>query len=120
MRSRIEAADLVEAAAAFLKEAEAELSGRTAFHAKVAANALAIAVRELRERPGEVEAEALAALLPDIPAAERVAAACARIRSGAWTAETPGLLDALEAGVTARLSVDNPRFSTLGRLNRHS
>lgn len=120
MRSRIEAADLVEAAAAFLKEAEAELSGRMAFHAKVAANAIAIAVRELRERPGEVEAEALAALLPDIPADERVAAACARIRAGSWTAGTPGLLDALEAGVTARLSVDNPRFSTLGRLNRHS
>ena len=39
MRSRIEAADLVEAAAAFLKEVEGELSGRMAFHAKVAANA---------------------------------------------------------------------------------
>lgn len=116
MRSRIEAPDLVEAAAAFLKEAEAELAGRMAFHAKVAANALAIAVRELRERPGEVEAAALSALLPDVPAEERVTAACARIRSGAWTAQTPGLLDALEVGVAARLAVDNPRFSTLQRL----
>lgn len=116
MRSRIEAVDLVEAAAAFLKEAEGELSGRMAFHAKVAANALAIAARELRERPGAVEAEALGALLPDVPLDERLAAACARIRSGAWTTETPGLLDALEVGVTARLAVDNPRFSTLQRL----
>jgi len=116
MRSRIEAVDLVEAAAAFLKEAEGELSGRMAFHAKVATNALAIAARELRERPGAVEAEALGALLPDVPLDERLAAACARIRSGAWTLETPGLLDALEAGVTARLAVDNPRFSTLQRL----
>lgn len=116
MRSRIEAVDLVEAAAAFLKEAEGELSGRMAFHAKVAANALAIAARELRERPGAVEAEALGALLPDVPLDERLAAACARIRSGAWTTETPGLLDALEVGVTARLAVDNPRFSTLPRL----
>ncbi|MFD0847718.1 DUF6285 domain-containing protein [Sphingosinicella xenopeptidilytica] len=116
MRSRIEAVDLVEAAAAFLKEAEAELSGHMAFHAKVAANALAIAVRELRERPGAVEAEALGALLPDAALDERLAAACARIRSGAWTTETPGLLDALEVGVTARLAVDNPRFSTLQRL----
>lgn len=116
MRSKIEAVDLVEAAAAFLKEAEGELSGRMAFHAKVAANALAIAARELRERPGAVEAEALGALLPDVPLDERLAAACARIRSGAWTTETPGLLDALEVGVTARLAVDNPRFSTLPRL----
>ncbi|WP_300535826.1 DUF6285 domain-containing protein [Sphingosinicella sp.] len=120
MRSRIEAADLVEAAAAFLKEVESELSGRMAFHAKVAANALAIAFRELRERPGEVEAQALGALLPDVPLNERVAAACTRIRSGAWTVETPGLLDALEAGVAARLAVDNPRFPTLQHLNRHS
>jgi len=116
MRSRIEAADLVEAAAAFLKEAEGELPGRMAFHAKVAANALAIAVRELREQPDDVEAEALGALLPDVPPGKRVAATCARIRSGAWTVETPGLLDALEAGVTARLAVDNPRFPTLQRL----
>ncbi len=116
MRSRIEASDLVEAAAAFLKEAEGELSGRMAFHAKVAANALAIALRELRERPDEAEADALSALLPDVPAEERVAAACARIRSGVWTAETPGLLDALETGIVARLAVDNPRFSTLQRL----
>ncbi|BBE35758.1 DUF6285 domain-containing protein [Sphingosinicella microcystinivorans] len=116
MRSRIEAADLVEAAAAFLKEAESELSGRTAFHAKVAANALAIVVRELREHPSEAEAAALGALLPDVAAEARVAEACARIRAGEWTAETPGLLDALEAGVRARLAVDNPRFSTLQRL----
>ncbi len=116
MRSSIEAADLIEATAAFLKEAEGALSGRMAFHAKVAANALAIAVRELREKPAEVEADALGALLPGVPTGERVAEACARIRTGAWTAETPGLLDALEAGVVARLSVDNPRFSTLKRL----
>ncbi|MBB4632982.1 DUF6285 domain-containing protein [Sphingosinicella soli] len=120
MRSRIEATDLIEAAAAFLKEAEGELSGRMAFHAKVAANALAIAARELRARPAEAEAAALGSLLPDVPAGARVAEACARIRAGDWTTRTPGLLDALETGVAARLTVDNPRFSTLERLNRHS
>ena len=116
MRSNIEAADLIEAVAVFLRDAEGALEGRMAFHAKVAANALAIALRELRERPAEAETEALGALLPDVPADERVAAACARIRAGEWTAETPGLLDALEAGVMARLGVDNPRFPTLERL----
>lgn len=116
MRSHIEAADLIEAATAFLRETEAELSGRTAFHARVAANALAIAARELQDRPAEVEAAALAALLPDVAPEARVAAVCARIRSGAWSAETPSLLDALEAGITARLAVDNPKFPTLERL----
>lgn len=116
MRSRIEAVDLVEAAAAFLKEAEGELSGRMAFHAKVAANALAIAARELRECPAEADTAALGVLLPDTPSEARVAEACRRIRAGEWTSQTPGLLEALEAGVTARLTVDNPRFPTLARL----
>jgi hypothetical protein len=120
MRSNIEAVDLIEAAAAFLKEAEGELSGRMGFHAKVAANALAIAARELRERPADAEAAALGMLLPDVAAEARVAEACAHIRAGEWTAETPGLLDTLEAGVVARLAVDNPRFPTLQRLNQHS
>ena len=118
MRSHVEAVDLIEAAAAFLKEAEGELSGRMSFHAKVAANALAIAVRELRECPGEAEAAALGALLPDVAPEAWVAEACARIRSGEWTMETPGVLDALEVGVVARLGVDNPRFPTLERLRR--
>lgn len=106
----IEAADLVDAVEAFLRQLEAELDGRRAFHAKVAANALAIAARELRQQPAAVEAAALAEL------ASNPADACARIRAGTWTTETPGLLNALEAGIAARLAVDNPKFSTLGRL----
>jgi Domain of unknown function (DUF6285) len=110
MAGAIDAADLVDAVQAFLREIESELGGRRGFHAKVAANALAVVARELRERPGEVEAAALATLGSD------VADACSRIRSGEWSAATPGLLDTLEAGIIARLAVDNPKFSTLARL----
>lgn len=106
----IEAADLIDAVEAFLREVESDLEGRRGFHAKVAANALAIVARELRNKPAAVEAAALAAL--SLTAAD----VCTRIRSGALTAETPGLLDALEAGIAARLAVDNPKFSTLERL----
>jgi hypothetical protein len=36
------------------------------------------------------------------------------------TTATPGLLDALERGIIARLAVDNPKFSTLDRLKEKS
>ena len=110
MAGTIEAADLVEAVRGFLAEIEGDLKGRRAFHAKVASNALAIVVRELRERPLEAEAAAFGTLGSD------PVEACRRIRAGEWTSATPGLLDALESGIIARLAVDNPRFSTLPRL----
>jgi Domain of unknown function (DUF6285) len=110
MAGSIGAADLVEAVEGFLRQLESELGGRHGFHAKVAANALAVVARELRKGPAEIEAAAFASLGSD------VADACSRIRSGEWTAATPGLLDAVERGIVARLAVDNPKFSTLTRL----
>jgi hypothetical protein len=110
MAGSIAAADLVDAVRGFLAEVEGELSGRRAFHAKVAANALAIVARELRQQPGNIEAAAFARL--GVDAAE----ACRRIRAGEWGLATPGLVDVLEAGITARLATDNPKFSTLARL----
>jgi hypothetical protein len=116
VRATIDAGDLIDAAEAFLRDIEGELSDRSAFHAKVAANALAIAAREFRQKPAEAEAEALAELLPDTPPDERRRRVAGKIRAGEWSAVTPGLLDAVEKGVIAHVTVDNPKFSTLARL----
>ena len=111
------AADLAEAVQAFLKQAEASLSGREAFHAKVAANALGIVIRELRQQPDTVEQVELARLLgcmgslPDL----RIAL-CDGLRNGSLSPGTPGLLDALIVATRAKLAVDNPKYSTLTRL----
>ena len=55
MSEQIEAAALIEAVAAFLQSIEGELSGRNAFHAKVAGNALGIVARELAQAPRAAE-----------------------------------------------------------------
>lgn len=99
-------AELVDAVEAFLRGVETKLSGREAFHAKVAANVLAIVARDLRQDPDATEAAALG----------DVADLCARLRSGAAGPDTPGLLDALTEAAIARLAVDNPKYSTLARL----
>ena len=99
-------AELVEAVEAFLRGVETRLSGRESFHAKVAANVLAIVARDLRQDPDAVEAAALG----------DVAALCQRLRSGEAGVDTPGLLKALTEATVARLAVDNPKYSTLERL----
>ena len=107
------APELLEAVAAFLAEIEPGLTGRAAFHAKVAGNVLAVVARELDQQPERAEAAAFAHLLgPGATAAD----VCQRLRDGSLTIATPGLLDALLAATTARLAVDNPRYSTFGRL----
>ncbi len=96
------AAELVAAVRAFL--AALPLEGRDAFHAKVAANALAIVERELGASP------------PPAPLGLSDAELSAAIRAGRLDAATPGLIDALIAATCARLAVDNPRYPTLARL----
>lgn len=117
MAEQIEAAVLVEAVAAFLREIEAELSGRSAFHAKVAANALGLVARELAWQPQRAEAAALAGFLGHDAGLDALRAElCGRLRSGQLTPETPGLLEALTEAVVAKVCVDNPRYSTLDRM----
>lgn len=103
------ATQLLEAVQLFLKEAEGELSGRLAFHAKVAANTAAIVARELQQAPDEAEAAAFAPF-------GGVKAACERLRAGRLSPEDPALLKAIRAGALARLAVDNPRYATFQRL----
>ncbi len=111
------AADLIDSVRGFLAEVESRLSGREAFHAKVAGNVLALVERELRQQPEQVETRALARLLGhDAPLTELREETCAALRERRIGIETPGLLDALIEATLARLAVDNPKFSTFRRL----
>jgi hypothetical protein len=92
------------------------LSGQAAFHARVAANALAIVARELAQRP---EAEAgekarLVALLgQDGSIAELNSTLCAAIADGSISLNTPGLFDHLDAATIAQVSIDQPKYAGL-------
>jgi hypothetical protein len=117
MAEQIEALTLVTAVADFLKSIEPELSGRSAFHAKVAGNALAIVAREMEQAPQAEERAALAGFLGHDAGLDALRAEiCGRLRAGQLSPETPGLLEALTVAVVAKARVDNPRYSTLARL----
>jgi len=103
------AEQLLAAVRLFLKDAEGELRGRLAFHAKVAANSLAIVERELAQPPDSAEAEALAPF-------GGAAGFCEALRDGRLDPEDPAALKALRLAVLARLAVDNPRYPTFTRL----
>lgn len=103
------AEQLLAAVRLFLTEAEGALSGRLAFHAKVAANSLAIVERELAENPDEAEREALGAF-------GGAPVLCAGLRDGRIDPADKAVLQAVRAGVLARLLVDNPRYPTFARL----
>jgi hypothetical protein len=104
------ATQLLDAVALFLKEAESALDGRLAFHAKVAANSLAIVGRELALAPDDAEAAAFAPF-------GGAAAACEALRAGTLAPDDPALLTAIRAAALARLAVDNPRYATFQRLS---
>ncbi len=117
MSEQVSAAALIEAVAGFIAEIEGQLSGRQAFHAKVAANALAIVARELAQQPRAAETAALAGFLGhDAPLDKLRAELCGRLRMGTLTPETPGLVEALTEAVLAKVAVDSPRYSTFKRL----
>jgi hypothetical protein len=92
------------------------LENRTAFHARVAANVLAIVARDLSQTPEKTEADALSRLLPgpsEIPAQD----VCDALRNGTLTENSENLLDILLKASMARVAVDNPKYSTLQRLS---
>jgi hypothetical protein len=117
MADQVDATALIDAVAAFLRSVEGDLPGQKGFHAKVAANALAIVARELAQQPAAIEAAVLSEFLGHRAAlASLRAELCGRLRAGQLTPETPGLLEALTMATMARVAVDNPRYSTLARL----
>jgi hypothetical protein len=92
-----------------------KLEHRMAFHLRVAANVLAIVARDLSQSPEKTEAEAYSCLLQtasDFPAQD----VCTALREGTLTETSEGLLEALLAASIARVAVDNPKYSTLLRL----
>jgi len=115
MQDQPTAAELVEAVAEFIRNhAMPQLQGHTAFHARVAANALDIVKRELEIAPSANTGEAarLKALLGrEGPLEELNRELCARIESGAIGLETPGLTDHLWATTLTKLAIDQPNYS---------
>ena len=120
MHDRPSAAQLVAAVRDFLERvAQPELRGHSAFHARVAANALAIVERELAlgAEQDAAERERLRALLgADGPLEAQNRALCREIRAGRIGLDTPGLLDHLRATTLAKLAVDQPSYSGYRRV----
>jgi hypothetical protein len=109
--------ELVDVVRDFLeKRAMPELKGHTAFHARVAANALGIVSRELKLGPGfaENERRQLTALLGTEASIETLnRELCRRIRSGDVDLQTPGLSEYLVEATRNKVEIDQPHYSGL-------
>jgi hypothetical protein len=107
--------ELVTAVREFIEDqAIPQLEGRTAFHARVAANALAIVERQLALGPAAEAAEhkRLSALLAQEGDLEELTRElCQRIRSGSMGPDRADLLDHLRTTTLDKLAVDQPRYS---------
>lgn len=104
------APQLLESVQLFLKEAEAALEGRLAFHAKVASNVIGTVLREMEANPDDVERAAFEPL-------GGVDAVYEGLRSGGLDPEDKVLLRAVRTAVLARIATDNPRYATYARLS---
>lgn len=111
--------ELVEAVRDFLEQkAMPELKGHTAFHARVAANALSIVARELEQGPQSAkdELERLSKLLGHDGTLEELnRELCKSIRNGAFTLDTPGLAEHLTITTREKVAIDQPGYSGLKR-----
>jgi hypothetical protein len=114
---RPNAAELIETVREWLHDRLLPtMSGHAAFEARIAANLLAIALRELTEGPTAAAAEhvRLADLLGCAGTPEELEAELVRrIRDGELAVDDTRLRAHLRAAVRARLAVANPRY--LGR-----
>jgi hypothetical protein len=110
------ASELIGAVAGFLRdEVSPTLSGRLAFHARVAVNVLEMVRRELALGPAATAAESgrLKALLGHGgPLAELEAELCARIAAGEIAPDNPALIEHLWATTLDTLAVDQPNYAT--------
>ena len=115
--------ELIDAVREFLeKKAMPELMGHTAFHARVAANALAIASRQL-EHGADTEREELARLQSLLGRSgtleELNRALCEAIRSGNVDLVAPDLRHHLEQTTRAKIEIDQPGYSGLRIAKEH-
>lgn len=110
---------LVEAVARFLREELLpQLDATAGFKTRVAANALDIAIREMRNGANVDAAEArrLASLVGhdgDLATLNRDL--CAAIRCGDVTLATPGLSDHLWATTLDKLAIEQPTYASYRR-----
>ena len=129
MQDRPNPAELLEAVAVFLRDKVVPSSNDAlAFHARVAANALDIARRELladsKPQAAIDERDALQLLLgehdagsADLDTLNR--ALCQRIAAGELTLVTPGLARHLWRITRDKLAVDQPGYGTYRRSLEH-
>ena len=109
------ALELVTAVREFIeKHAMPELQGRTAFHARVAANALAIIARELEQGPkaNTDELDRLKALLGQDGSLDALnRELCHRIRTNGLAVDEPALTSHLVRTTLAKVAIDQPSYS---------
>jgi Domain of unknown function (DUF6285) len=115
MMDQPSALELVTAVREFIeKHAMPELKGRSAFHARVAANALAIVAREL-EQGTPAAADELARLKhllgSDATLDKLNRELCRKVRSGAIAWDNPELGTHLIAATLAKVAIDQPTYS---------
>jgi len=107
--------ELVAVVREFLEQkALPALEGHTAFHARVAMNALGIVERQLEQAPEAEAAERvrLEALLGRTGSLDELnRELCRRIRAGDLGAEDGALMRHLRETTLAKLAVDQPRYS---------
>lgn len=115
MMDQPSALELVTAVREFIeKHAMPELKDRTAFHARVAANALAIVARELEQGApaAEDERRRLNALLGRDGTLDGLnRELCRRIREGRIALDDPALGAHLIAATLAKVAIDQPNYS---------
>jgi hypothetical protein len=113
------AIELLRAVRSFIEDqAIRRLEGSAAFHARIAANALAIVERGLELGPAQEAAERnrLEALLGRTGSLDELnRELCRRIRSGEMNLDTPGLAAHLRETTIAKLAVDQPRYAAYRR-----
>jgi hypothetical protein len=107
--------ELVDAVRDFIeKRAMPELKGHTAFHARVAANALGIVSRQLEQGPhadAEEHARLVTLLGKDGSLDELNRALSQQIRDGALAIDTAGLQQHLELTTLDKVAIDQPNYS---------
>ncbi|MAM93629.1 DUF6285 domain-containing protein [Parvibaculum sp.] len=115
MQDQPSAVELIEAVTEFIRNhATPQLQGHTAFHARVAANALDIVKRELEVGPAANAGEAarLKALLGmDGSLDELNRELCRRIEAGEVGLHTPALEEHLWQTTLTKLAIDQPNYS---------
>ncbi|MCE9522471.1 MAG: DUF6285 domain-containing protein [Alphaproteobacteria bacterium] len=117
MMDQPSAIELIMAVREFIeKHAIPQLQGHTAFHARVAANALAIVEREL-DQGAQANADEHARLTHLLGQAGTLAELnkelCRRIRSNAISWDDPTLVRHLRQATLAKVAIDQPKYSGL-------